>query len=122
MAKKEKQVRQLSDQELDERIKSKTGKATKRKVISDQYQGDSEIKEKSKRLAKGKCGLCQEDAPFSDKNNKPFLEGHHIIPLAKDGPDILENVVALCPNCHRKMHVLDLIGDREKLKVYVKVR
>jgi len=31
---------------------------------------------------------------------------HHIIPLADGGPDTLENVAALCPNCHRKMHVL----------------
>ena len=114
--KKEKQARQLSDQELDDRIKTKTGKAAKRKVVSNQYQGDPEIKEKAKRLAKGKCNLCSQNAPFRDKNNKPYLDGHHIIWLSKGGPDILENVVALCPNCHRKMHVLDLEKDKKLLK------
>jgi 5-methylcytosine-specific restriction enzyme A len=24
--------------------------------------------------------------------------------LADDGPDIVENAVALCPNCHRRLH------------------
>jgi len=120
--KKEKQLKQLSDQELDERLKTKSGKAIKRKIVSNQYQGDPEIKEKAKRLAKGKCNLCGLDAPFLDKNNKAYLEGHHIILMSRGGPDTVTNVVALCPNCHTKMHVLELASDIEKLKEFVKNR
>lgn len=52
----------------------------------------------------GKCELCKMDAPFIDKQGIPFLEVHHIVTLANGGPDIVENCVALCPNCHRKTH------------------
>jgi hypothetical protein len=30
------------------------------------------------------------------------IHRHHIIPLKEGGPDILENIVFLCPKCHRK--------------------
>ena len=52
----------------------------------------------------GKCSYCLESAPFKDKDNLPFLEVHHVIPLADDGPDTITNAVALCPNCHRAFH------------------
>lgn len=55
--------------------------------------------------AKGHCEGCHKPAPFFRRNtNLPFLEVHHIIPLANEGPDTLDNVQALCPNCHRKAH------------------
>lgn len=54
--------------------------------------------------AAGVCESCRKDAPFRDAAGDPFLEVHHMIPLAGDGPDIVENAVALCPNCHRRVH------------------
>lgn len=55
--------------------------------------------------AKGDCQGCGNSAPFLKRSDDmPYLEVHHIIPLANDGPDTLENVIALCPNCHRKAH------------------
>ena len=38
------------------------------------------------------------------KDNTPYLEVHHIIRLADDGDDSVENAIALCPNCHREAH------------------
>jgi 5-methylcytosine-specific restriction protein A len=35
--------------------------------------------------------------------------------VGSGGKDTIDNTVDLCPNCHRKMHVLDLKGDKEKL-------
>jgi 5-methylcytosine-specific restriction protein A len=55
-------------------------------------------------------------APFKDKNGEPFLESHHIEWLSKDGEDTIENSIALCPNCHRKMHSLNLKADIAILK------
>ncbi|MCD9544043.1 hypothetical protein GLP24_04155 [Photobacterium carnosum] len=44
-------------------------------------------------------------APFTKKSNgEPYLEVHHIKPLSQGGEDSLENVKAICPNCHREMH------------------
>jgi hypothetical protein len=55
--------------------------------------------------AKGYCEGCEKSAPFiRKKDNSPYLEVHHIIPLSVGGEDTLENVIALCPNCHRGKH------------------
>jgi 5-methylcytosine-specific restriction protein A len=56
------------------------------------------------RSADGVCQGCGEDAPFVDKHGDPFLEVHHLHRLSDGGPDNPENVVALCPNCHRRRH------------------
>jgi len=60
--------------------------------------------------AQGKCEKCGKNAPFLRKSNgTPYLEVHHKIPLSEQNNndsslDTLENVLALCPNCHRKAH------------------
>jgi len=69
-----------------------------------------------KRRANGFCQLCEEPAPFKDKKGEPFLESHHIVWLSKGGDDTIENTVALCPNCHRKMHSLNLKSDINHLE------
>lgn len=56
------------------------------------------------RTAGGVCELCRLPAPFLDTEGVPFLEVHHVIPLATGGPDTITNAVALCPNCHRELH------------------
>jgi len=33
-----------------------------------------------------------------------YLETHHVIPIADDGADSIDNVIALCANCHREGH------------------
>ena len=35
--------------------------------------------------------------------------------FARGREDIIDNAVALCPNCHRKMHSLSLKSDIKKL-------
>lgn len=54
--------------------------------------------------ANGICELCGKAGPFIDKSGRYFLEVHHVVFLADGGSDVLENTVALCPNCHRKCH------------------
>jgi Predicted restriction endonuclease len=39
------------------------------------------------------------------KGDIPFLEVHHIVPLYDGGADTLDNCAALCPNCHRAIHL-----------------
>lgn len=112
---RENNVKKLSEEELRRRIKSTGNKVSRRQVVGNKYDSSEEIKELAKRKANGKCVLCNNEAPFRDKHGRPFLEGHHIISLASGGPDTEENVVALCPNCHRKMHILDLKSDKELL-------
>lgn len=39
--------------------------------------------------------LCQHKAPFHRPDSRPFLEIHHIVRLADDGDDTVDNVVAV---------------------------
>jgi 5-methylcytosine-specific restriction protein A len=54
--------------------------------------------------ANGICDACTLPAPFISAAGRPYLEVHHVKRLADGGPDIVENAVALCPNCHRRLH------------------
>lgn len=89
-------------------------KPGRRTVSADQFDRNEAVAEYVKRLANGICALCGSFAPFETKDG-PYLECHHIVHLAKGGADCIENAVALCPNCHRKMHMIDLVEDRELL-------
>ncbi|WP_312529947.1 HNH endonuclease signature motif containing protein [Paracoccus sp. (in: a-proteobacteria)] len=59
----------------------------------------------------GICERCQEQAPFLDRQGLPFLEVHHVEFLRNGGLDDADNVVALCPNCHRAAHHSHDAGD-----------
>lgn len=55
--------------------------------------------------ANGKCEKCKNDAPFIRKSdNTPYLEVHHKLSLSEGGEDTVGNCIAVCPNCHRKLH------------------
>lgn len=70
----------------------------------------------AKRLAGGTCDLCGKDAPFASRDGSPYLEAHHVVWLSRGGVDAIENVAALCPNCHRRMHVLEDAEDASRLR------
>ena len=53
--------------------------------------------------AKGYCELCGEKG-FETISRRLYLETHHIDPLSEGGADLVTNVIALCPNDHRKAH------------------
>lgn len=78
---------------------------------SKSYVRDPYIAEYTKRRANGKCELCNNPAPFCTDKGEPYLECHHIVWLSEGGADSIENTAALCPNCHRKMHVLNSPAD-----------
>lgn len=50
------------------------------------------------------CQGCGQDAPFEKSNGEKYLEVHHLYRLSDEGVDDPENVIALCPNCHRRRH------------------
>lgn len=108
-------VRRLSDQDLEKQAKIFSGTAGVINIKSKQYTRNPYVSEHAKRRAKGICQLCLQPAPFQAKSGDPFLETHHIQWLSKGGEDSIKNTVALCPNCHRKMHLLNLDIDRSLL-------
>lgn len=74
----------------------------KEKIQSIKYRSDA-IKLYAKKRANGECEGCKEKAPFETKSG-PYLEIHHLMRLADGGPDRPENIIALCPTCHRRAH------------------
>jgi 5-methylcytosine-specific restriction protein A len=84
-------------------------------VITTQYDRNQWVSEMAQRRAQGICQLCSCPAPFKKRDGTPYLETHHVIWLSQGRDDTLENTVALCPNCHRKMHILSLEADIDKL-------
>lgn len=116
------QVRRLSDDEVKQRAERARAQPGQRPTSTTRYERDPHVAEYAKRRAKGVCELCKSPAPFNNGDGEPYLETHHIEWLASGGADTVANTVALCPNCHRKMHVLDLTSDKDALKECVIAR
>jgi hypothetical protein len=84
------------------------GVAAPRRVLvanAYEYERDPGVKACVLELAGGLCESCGALAPFTRADGRPFLEVHHVVPLSDGGPDVVTNAVALCPNCHRALHL-----------------
>ncbi len=67
------------------------------------------IREEALKNASYSCEIDSLHKTFiTDKHQ--FMEGHHLIPMEyqdkypSQSLDIVENIIALCPNCHRAVH------------------
>lgn len=105
------------EQTTEEYIQGVTsGTGGRRSVTSSAFIRSADIVKETRKRANGICQFCNQPAPFIDKKGNPYLETHHVIWLSRGGEDSTANTVALCPNCHIRMHVLDKPEDVEKLK------
>lgn len=112
-------ARSLTGKALLAKAKTASEKNAKQHhILTARYSHDPYIAKETKERAHGVCQLCGQPGPFKDKNGQPYLECHHIIWLSRGGKDTLENTVALCSNCHRRMHILD---DPEDIKILQRV-
>lgn len=74
--------------------------------------------------AKFKCELNPTHITFiNKKSNRQYMEAHHLIPMSKQGSfdfdiDVPENIICLCPTCHRKIH---LAQDNDKKAILSEV-
>ncbi|MDL0122394.1 HNH endonuclease [Halobacterium salinarum] len=62
------------------------------------------VKQYALRAADGVCQGCGDDAPSKTESGDDYLEVHHITRRSDGGADVPENVIAICPNCHRRAH------------------
>ena len=88
---------------------------SERTVKTKRTQFNPVIGEYVRMRSHGKCEFCGCKAPFEYKG-KPYLELHHIVPLMEGGKDSADNIIAVCPNCHVRIHRLGLEKDKETLK------
>ncbi|MCI5140796.1 MAG: hypothetical protein D3909_03520 [Candidatus Electrothrix sp. ATG1] len=99
------QTKKISGERLVELSKKQPRQPCKIETTASVYLRNPYLAELVKRQAQGVCQDCKKPAPFvSKKTGAPYLEVHYILPLAEGGPDSRENVLALCPNCHKKRH------------------
>lgn len=84
--------------------------------VYSRYQRDSSLAYEVKKDAKHKCAVDETHKSFITKKSgavtekfKPYMEAHHLIPMSLQGDfkvplDVIENMLCLCPNCHREFH------------------
>jgi hypothetical protein len=76
------------------------------------YKTNSRIAKTAIDLSNYKCLYNDSHETFISKIGKPYMEAHHLIPMAaqKDfdiNIDRIENIVSLCPICHSAIHLGD---------------
>ncbi|MBV5280875.1 MAG: HNH endonuclease [Paludibacter sp.] len=103
--KKVKESSRLSHDARKQRLEVAEQTPTKIHVVTNSYKRNPDVVAEVLYIAKGKCGLCQQNAPFNKTDGSPYLEVHHWTPLSEEGKDTVENAVALCPNCHKEAHL-----------------
>lgn len=81
------------------------------RIETDVVPRSAEVRKKVLQRAKGFCEYCGEPG-FQMANGAVYLETHHVVPLADAGPDEEWNVIAICPNDHRRAHYA---MDRDRL-------
>jgi 5-methylcytosine-specific restriction enzyme A len=118
--KREKSVRKLSNASLKKHLDKAPKEASAVQTTTKTYYRNPYVVEYVRRRSNGICELCDSTGPFIIGDGLPFLEVHHVKWLAEGGDDTVENTVALCPNCHRKMHFKNLSDDVQKLLVIAK--
>lgn len=75
------------------------------------YQRNEKVRRIALQHSGGKCAIdgCKHEL-FKSRSGRPYLEAHHIIPINAQSYfpnvniDIPENVICLCPSCHREIH------------------
>lgn len=67
-------------------------------------QVSKKVKNEVIRRNGGKCIICNFDVC-------EFLDAHHIIPAHLGGKNEIENLIPVCPMCHRALHHIERNGD-----------
>lgn len=96
---------QLTLEELRQRATQQPAKIVEpRQALRNAYRRSVAVRKYVLRRADGRCEGCQAPAPFVTVEGRPYLEPHHTRRVSDGGPDHPAHVIALCPNCHSRVH------------------
>lgn len=104
-------------------VRSYQGRAT--------YVRNAAIAARALQSAGYKCALASESAPHEtflvSTGNHAYVEAHHLIPMSQQphyaySLDVEENILPLCPNCHRMLHHGKLGSRRPALSILLAPR
>jgi hypothetical protein len=97
-------------------LKSSSTASSSSRLVT-QRRRERGIKLYALKRAEGACEFCKSNAPFRNEKGNPYLECHHITELANEGADHINQVLAICPNCHRRAHhAIDRAKVRSQMK------
>ena len=97
--------KKTTSEERIERLKSANKLPDSIQVISRGFRRNADVVVEVLNRANGICEECSNPAPFiRASNGTPYLEVHHRKMLADGGEDTVENAIAVCPNCHKRLH------------------
>jgi 5-methylcytosine-specific restriction endonuclease McrA len=92
----------------------------KKRVVIEQIQRHTKIAKRLKALYHNECQICR--FTFAKKNGELYSESHHIIPLGRKGSDRIDNIIILCPNCHRQLHYANIkYGKKRANRMFLRI-
>lgn len=80
------------------------------KTNSNRWNRSADIAHEAIVSANNECFFDKNHTTFtSRRSSKPFMEAHHLIAMEHQNRfefslDVPENILCICPNCHRKIH------------------
>lgn len=95
------------DQLIDELLKSKPKGDETITINKIQYKRDNYSIALIKQIRGHKCQICSKEIIKKDGNK--YIEAAHIVPKSDKGKETPDNILLLCPNCHKEFD----LGDRE---------
>ena len=99
-------ARNINRDEIFRRANSVKGRPPKASYTRTEYKRSPWVVFAALLRADSECEMpsCNHESIIKD-DGTVYLEVHHVVPLAEDGTDELINAAALCPRCHRDLHV-----------------
>lgn len=105
-----KKIKGISLEEKKNYLKSMPSTSEEVIIKSKSYKRDNVAIAYLKELREFKCQFCNNS--ILKKNGMLYIEGAHIIPKHKEGSELPENILILCPNHHKEFD----LGDRKIIK------
>lgn len=95
---------------------------------SAKYPRDSFAKEYTKKIANYTCEYDPSHTTFiSENDGNQYMEAHHLIPMSaqdlfEHSIDFPDNMISLCPTCHRRIHLAKKIDRIQMIKHFYNLR
>ena len=86
------------------------------------YERSKAVRDYVLMRADGACECSSKAAPFQRADGSPYLEVHRTTRLSDGGLDHPRHTAAVCPNCHREIHVGENgVGRNNDLKTRIEL-
>lgn len=95
----------------------------KNKMINSHIDRGKGVTDALKRILGARCQICNWEG-FVKKSGEQYIEAHHLSQLSFNQVNSLcsDNVILLCPNCHRKIHhAKDVVISDLGEKIFIKL-